>query len=77
MPDLATLPPGTAIRITGYLAESDYTAHLQRLGLVPGTQATIVRRAPLGNPMELRLRGFSLAMRPEEASALEFEVIST
>ena len=76
MPDLSDIPAGTEIRITGYQAESDYTAQLRRLGLVPGTRAVILRRAPLGDPMEIRLRGYSLALRPQEADLLDIEVLS-
>ena len=45
-------------------------------GLVPGTQVTVLRRAPLGDPLEIRLRGYSLALRPSEAASLKFEVLS-
>ena len=34
-------------------------------------------RAPLGDPLEIRLRGYSLALRPSEADALEFEVVES
>lgn len=75
MPDLAQIPVGTDIRITGYSADSDYCAQLRRLGLVPGTMVRIMRRAPLGDPLEVRVRGYSLALRPSEATDLEFEVV--
>ena len=73
---LSDVLPGTRIRVTGFAKESDYSAQLRRLGLVPGTQVTILRRAPMGDPLEIRLRGYSLALRPSEADALEFEVMS-
>ena len=73
--NLSELKPGTRIRVTGYTEETDYSAQLRRLGLVPGTEATVVRTAPLGDPMELRLRGYALALRPSEATALQFEVL--
>ena len=76
MSHLSDIPPGTEIRITGYQAESAYTAQLRRLGLVPGTLIKVVRRAPFGDPLEIRLRGYSLALRPDEASSLEFEVVA-
>jgi len=77
MSELAQIPAGTDIRITGYSTESEYTGQLRRLGLVPGTLVRILRRAPLGDPLEVRLRGYSLALRPSEASALEFEVVQS
>ena len=72
---LSDIPAGARIRVTGYAAESDYSAQLRRLGLVPGTEVTILRTAPLGDPMEIRLRGYSLALRPSEADVLQFEVL--
>ena len=73
---LAELDTGTVIRITGFTENSAYSAQLQRLGMVPGTVATLLRTAPLGDPVELRLRGYSLALRPSEATSLQFEVVS-
>lgn len=67
---LADISIGTRLRVEGYSEESPYTAQLQRLGLVPGTLIELIRRAPLGDPLEIRLRGYSLALRPAEAGAL-------
>ena len=55
--------------------DDDYAAQLMRLGLIPGTEIRVQRRAPLGDPMEIRFRGFSLALRPSEADALMLELI--
>lgn len=73
---LSDIAAGTRIRVTGFDNENDYSAQLRRLGLVPGTEATVLRRAPLGDPLEIRLRGYSLALRPSEAQALQIEVIA-
>lgn len=40
---------------------------LLELGLLPGTVVTVVRRAPMGDPIELRLRDYALSIRDEEA----------
>lgn len=72
---LSDLHAGERVRITGFSAESDYIAELQRLGLVPGTELTVQRKAPLGDPIEVRVRGYSLALRPSEANELLIEVI--
>ena len=40
------------------------------MGLTKTTQFTVVRRAPLGDPIEIRVRGFSLSLRKNEADAL-------
>jgi len=43
---------------------------LMELGIVPGTEIEVVRRAPLGDPIELRLRRVHLALRREEAASI-------
>lgn len=73
---LSDIIAGTRIRVLGYTSETDYSAQLRRLGLVPGTEVTVLRRAPLGDPLEIRLRGYSLALRPSEAQALQIEIIA-
>ncbi len=67
---LSDLEPGDTARVAGYSADSRYAAQLMRLGLIPGTEITVQRTAPLGDPMEIRFRGFSLALRPSEAASL-------
>jgi ferrous iron transport protein A len=46
---------------------------LIRLGLIPGTTIRLERRAPLGDPVEIRFRGYSLVLRPAEAACLRLE----
>ena len=72
---LSDFPLGSQLRVVGYAEHSTYITQLQRLGLVPGTQLTIERLAPLGDPMQIRLRNFSLALRPSEATALLVQLI--
>ncbi len=44
---------------------------LMELGLVPGTTVQVIRRAPLGDPMEIALRGVHLSLRRSEASRID------
>ncbi len=62
------LAPGDRVFVTGYREVTPYVERVRALGLVPGTEVEIRRRAPLGNPIEIRFRGYSLAMRPIEAN---------
>ncbi len=48
---------------------------LLELGLLPGTQVRVVRRAPLGDPIELRLRNYSLSIRRHEAALIEVDIV--
>jgi len=72
---LSQLEVGASARVVGYGEHSDYTARLMRLGLIPGTQLTIKRRAPLGDPIQIQFRGYSLVLRPAEAQQLLLEAI--
>ena len=43
---------------------------LMEMGLLPGTPIEMVRRAPLGDPLKIRLRGYLLSLRKAEASRI-------
>ena len=47
--------------------------HLREMGLINGIPVKLERRAPLGYPVEIKIQGFSLALRKEEAQAIELE----
>jgi ferrous iron transport protein A len=70
---LEKLRVGDRARVAGYTESSVYAAQLMRLGLIPGTALEVQRVAPLGEPVEIRFRGFSLALRPREAACLLLE----
>lgn len=70
---LADLKVGEEARVGEYLDNSDYSQRLIRMGLIPGTTIRLERRAPLGDPVEIRFRGYALVLRPDEASCLRLE----
>lgn len=43
------------------------------MGLIPGTRVEIIKVAPLGDPLELMVRGYSLSIRKEDARKIEVE----
>lgn len=53
-----------------------YRKRLIAMGLIPGTIFTVSRMAPLGDPIEIIVRGFALSLRKEEASILQIEALS-
>jgi ferrous iron transport protein A len=66
-------------KIVGYAkGNSAYREKLLAMGLTRGTEFTVKRVAPLGDPLEIHVRGFALSLRKHEAAALlvEQEVIS-
>ena len=48
-----------------------YRQRLLAMGLIPGTEFTISRIAPMGDPIEILVRGFYLSLRKREADILE------
>ena len=69
---LSDLKPGEHGTVTGY-TESNPPGRLLEMGLLPGTPVEVVRLAPLGDPMDLKVRGFHLSIRQHEAAHIEIE----
>ena len=65
-------------KVTRYESTNDHTKKaykkkLLAMGLTPGTEFTVTRVAPLGDPVEILVRGFKLSLRKDEAAALVIE----
>ena len=52
-----------------------YRKKLLAMGLTPGTEFSITRYAPLGDPVEINVRGYSMSLRQDEAATLLVEKI--
>ena len=48
-----------------------YRQRLVAMGLIPGTEFSVSRIAPLGDPIEILVRGFALSLRKDEATILQ------
>ncbi len=70
---LAELEPGAGARVTAVDGGSAIGRRLLDLGFVPGTEVRVVRRAPLGDPIEYELRGYRLCLRRSEALRVQVE----
>lgn len=70
---LDKLPDGASGVISGIRGQGARRLRLLELGLTPGTRVTVVRRAPLGDPLQLLLRGCALALRSTDAAAIDLE----
>ena len=60
--------------ITAITANGELGRRIRDMGLVTGTRVTIQGRAPLKDPVALRLMGFTLTLRNNEADFIEVEV---
>jgi ferrous iron transport protein A len=66
---------GSVARILGLTGDPGIRERLAELGLTPGQQVRVLRRAPLGDPLEVLVRGYRLAVRSDEAAAVEVEPV--
>lgn len=73
---LRDIPPGTKGEVVGYRAsDSVYRDKLLSMGLTKGTSFTVLRVAPLGDPVEIEVRGFKLSLRKAESDVLEVRIM--
>jgi ferrous iron transport protein A len=63
---LADLPVGARGRISSIVGSDELSVRLLEMGLTPGVEVTIVGTAPLGDPLELELRGYRLSVRAKQ-----------
>jgi ferrous iron transport protein A len=69
--------PGDQGRVQGYEEGGrGYRRKLLSMGLTPGIEFQVVRVAPLGDPVEVRVRGASVSLRKDEAAALQVESLA-
>ncbi len=72
---LSELQQGQEAVITGYSELSqDVRKKLMVMGLLPNTKVSLIRRAPMGDPLQVEARGVSMAVRNSIASAINVEV---
>ena len=62
---------GTIIAVTG---DGKIRRRLFDMGVTPGAQLVMRKRAPLGDPIEITLRGYELTLRKSEAACVETEI---
>lgn len=70
---LAELRAGESGTITGFISENAVTARLMQLGVLEGEHVDVIRRAPAGDPIEIRILGYSLSLRGSEASLVRVD----
>lgn len=66
---IADLKPGDKAVVKGWLSATP-PIRLMELGILPGTPIEIIRFAPLGDPIDIKVRGYHLSIRKEDASQI-------
>ncbi|MCG2726443.1 MAG: ferrous iron transport protein A [Elusimicrobia bacterium] len=72
---MTELKAGDKAEIISFKARGEIGARLISMGLVKGTRFKLIRKAPLGDPIEIMLRGFFLSLRLSEAENILVEKI--
>jgi Fe2+ transport system protein FeoA len=70
---LDQLVPGQKARVKKVGGQGAVRRRLMDMGLVRGVEIELVKAAPLGDPLEYRLRGYHLSLRKTEAQAVEID----
>ena len=68
---LNSLHPGQSARITEVGGEGALRQHFLDMGMIPGAEVTVIKLAPLGDPMELRIHGYELTLSLADAKNIE------
>ncbi len=72
---LDEVEPGSKVKVVHVRGRGTVRRRLLAVGLVPGAVVEVVRKAPLEDPVEYKVRGFSLSLRSREANLVEVERI--
>ena len=68
---LSKLDIGHSGRVARVIGERELRRRLLEMGFCNGTRVQTIRRAPLGDPVEFRVRGYHLSLRSEQAACIE------
>lgn len=67
---LTSLSAGTAATVTEIKVPPEHRGRLLEMGLLVGTSIQLVRFAPMGDPVEIKVRGYHLTLRRHEAEKI-------
>jgi ferrous iron transport protein A len=70
---LDELPPGARGTVRSVGGPAGLRQRLLEMGLTEGTSVEVIRRAPLGDPLEIRVRGYFLSIRRHDAHDVQVE----
>jgi Fe2+ transport system protein FeoA len=71
---MSEVPIGGRGRVTGVAGTDEISVRLLEMGLTPGVEFEMIGAAPLGDPLELEVRGYRLSVRRNEAARIEVQV---
>lgn len=69
------LKPNETGKVLSFNVDGILRSRLLEMGITSGVEITLIKVAPLGDPIEVRLRGYHLSLRKTEAKAIEVEKV--
>lgn len=70
---LSELDVGAAAIVAAVVGDGPVMVRLLEMGFVPGTPVQLVKAAPLGDPLQFRVRGYHISLRRSEAAMIRVE----
>jgi Fe2+ transport system protein FeoA len=71
--NLTNIPIGESAKVMAVNGNNQVSKRLMEMGIVPGVSVKMIKSAPFGDPLEIRVRGYHLAMRKSEAEQIEVQ----
>ncbi len=72
---LKTANPGTRVIVQKLTGQGEVKRRLMDMGIIPGTEIQVQKVAPLGDPVEVKFKGYNLSLRQEEADIVIVEML--
>ena len=72
---LSQLAVGSKAVVRGLSSQRPSSLRLREMGVLPGVAITLLRTAPLGDPLEIQVRGYNLTLRKSEAEHVMVEML--
>lgn len=72
---LRELKPGQSGKVVSLGERGPMKRRIMDMGVTPGVEVKVIRVAPLGDPVEVHVRGYELSLRREEAGRIQVECI--
>ena len=75
--ELSKLKPGQSAKVVSLGGQGALRQHFLDMGILPETEMTLVKLAPMGDPMEFRLHGYELTLRVSDAKNIKVKPIES
>lgn len=72
---LNELKQGQTVRVMAVGGEGALRQHFLDMGIIPGAEITFIQLAPMGDPMEIRIHGYELTLRLDDAKRIEVQLV--